>query len=134
MKPKEYLVSIGELAEVKRGRLSLAHIELCKKAAAAGVSIEGYSITTGATKDAPVTVTKEKVTNEKVVLELVPYRYPEDEFQAYELVDGKKKSRSLREVCRNSRVSLVVCPCDSHRIVNTSGTGDVSVYVERKKV
>lgn len=132
MKPKEYLVSIGELDEVKRGRLSLAHIELCKKAAAQGVSIEGYSITTGATKETPAVVTKEKVTNEKVIMELVPYRFPEDVFRAYELVNGKKKFRSLREVCRNSRVSMVVCPCDSHRIVATDGTGDVSVYVERK--
>lgn len=134
MKPKEYLVSIGVLekgAENQRGRLSLANIELCKEAAAKGVSIEGYSVSTGPTKDAPV-VTKEKVTNEKVIAELAPYRYPENEFQAYELVDGKKKARSLREVCRNSRVSLVVCPCDSHRIVATDARGDVAVYVERK--
>jgi len=134
MKPKEYLVSIGVLEKGKenqRGRLSLAHIEMCKEAAAKGISIEGYTLSTGPTKDAPV-VTKEKVTNEKVIMELVPYRFPEDEFRAYELVNGKKKVRSLREVCRNSRVSMVVCPCDSHRIVATDGSGDVAVYVERK--
>ena len=132
MKPKEYLVSIGELKEVGRGRLSLAHIEMCKAAAAKGVLIEGYSVTQGKDSSTGPTVTKEKVTNEKVVLELVPYRYPEAEFQAYELVNGKKRMRSLREVCRHSRVSLVVCPCDNHRIVATDGTGDVSVYIERK--
>jgi hypothetical protein len=132
MKPKEYLVSIGELETVGRGRLSLAHIELCKKAAAAGVNIEGYSVSTAVDKDAPVVVTKEKVTNEKVILELAPYRYPEDEYRAYELVDGKKKYRSLREICRHSMVSLVCCPCDAHRIVATDARGDVSVYIERK--
>jgi hypothetical protein len=132
MKPKEYLVSIGELKEVGRGRLSLAHIELCKKAAAGGVNIEGYSVSQAKDLSTGPVVTKEKVTNEKVILELAPYRYPEDEFQAYELRDGKKKVRSLREICRHSMVSLVCCPCDAHQIVATDGTGDVSVYIERK--
>lgn len=132
MKPKEYLVSIGELKEVGRGRLSLAHIEMCKKAAAEGVKIEGYSVSTGPSKEAAPVVTKEKVSTEKVIAELAPYRYPENEFQAYELRDGKKKIRSLREVCRHSMVSLVVCPCDSHQIVSTDGTRNVSVYIERK--
>jgi len=133
MKPKEYLVSIGELTEIKRGRLSLAHIEMCKEAAGKGISIEGYSVSKGENTSTGPVVTKEKVTNEKVVLELMEYRYPENEFQAYELNDnGRKKVRSLREICRHSGVSLVCCPCDAHRIVNTSGTGDVSVYIERK--
>jgi hypothetical protein len=132
MKPKEYLVSIGELKEIGRGRLSLAHIELCKKAAAEGVKIEGYSVSTGPSKETAPVVTKEKISTEKVIAELPHERFPEDEFRLYELVDGKKITRGLREVCRNSGVSLLYCPCDSHRIVNRDGTGDVSVYVERK--
>jgi hypothetical protein len=132
MKPKEYLVSIGALDEIKRGRLSLAHIELCKEAAGKGIAIEGYSISTAAVNDKPAIVTKEKVTNEKVIAELAPYRYPENEFRAYELVDGKKEYRSLREACRQTRVSLVCCPCDNHEIVATDGTGSVQVFIERK--
>jgi len=133
MKPKEYLVSIGELDEVKRGRLSLAHIELCKKAAANGVSIEGYSITTGATKETPAIVTKSKVTNEKVILEMAPYRYPLEDFQCYEMVNGKKVIRNLKEVCGHTGYSLVQCPFDApHLITSTDATGSVAVYIERK--
>lgn len=132
MKPKEYLVSIGALDEVKRGRLSLAHIELCKKAAAEGVVIEGYSVTSAATAQNEAVVEKVKVSSEKEVVEPAPLRFPEDEYVAVEMRDGKRVIRSLREACRHSRLSLVGCPCDSHEIVAHDGRGNVSVTIERK--
>lgn len=133
MKPKEYLVSIGELKEIKRGRLSLAHIELCKKAAANGIRIEGYSIATAATDETPAVVTKSKISTEKVIADLPAEIYPENEFTAYEFVDGKKIPRGMREVCRHSGVSLIYCPCNGHKIVaRDSNLNGALVYIERK--
>jgi len=67
----------------------------------------------------------------KTVVELAPYRYTEDEFEAVETVSGK--TRSMRESCRGCRVSLVVCYCPNPHIVATNGTGSVEVAIKRKK-
>lgn len=134
MKPKAYLVKAGRLpagSENARGRLSLDNIQFLTAAAAKGEQIDGYSSTTNVvTKE--VTVTKVVSNGEQSVVELAPYRYTEDEFQAYELRDGKKVIRSLREACRNTGLSLVGCMCNEHLIVAHDGSGSVRVYVEGK--
>lgn len=138
---KEYLVSIGELppgSENMRGRVSVAHEAICAAAAAKGVNIKGYSVSTStATADKPAETTVKKVdpTTVKTVAELPDYRYPENEYQVFETntrSGGKKVMRSLRSICRHSSVSLVVCPCDSHQIVARDGSGWIPVTVERK--
>jgi hypothetical protein len=130
MKPKEYLLSIGAIKEIGRGRLSREHIEMCKEAAKKGVSIEGYSVTTG--PDAEKTVEKVAVSTEKQVIEPMPIRYPEDEYVAVEFREGKRVLRGMREACRQTGLSLVGCPCDNHQIVAHDGRGNVSVTIERK--
>lgn len=133
---KGYLVSIGALppgSENKRGRLSVAHQQLIEKAVAEGIQIQGYSVAPTPTAPAPV-VKKATVSTEKQILEPAPYHYPENEYRAYELVDGKRKYRSLREACRHCRLSLVGCWCATPEIVSTDGTKSVRIYIERKEV
>lgn len=136
---KQYLVSIGELpsgSENVRGRVSVAHEALCAAAAAKGIAIKGYAVSTStATADKPAETTVKKVdaTNVKVIAELPDYRYPEAEFVAIERRNGKRVERGMREICRHSMVSLVVCPCDNHQIVAHDARGDVPVTIERKR-
>jgi hypothetical protein len=121
--------------------MSQAHIDIIKEAVKNGVFIEGYSLVTPGPSPAKSTnavdkpeVERVKVSNEKVVAEPAPILYPEDEFVAVEWVDGKKVKRSMREVCRNTRTSLVACPCQSHRIVASGGRyseDGVTVTIER---
>lgn len=68
--------------------------------------------------------------NEKVIYELMPMRYSEDEFVAVE--KGTGKTRSLREACRGCSCSLVGCWCKTPRIVKTDGSGSVEVTIKRK--
>lgn len=130
MKPKEYLVKHGHLDKIGRGRLSSKHIEIIENAVANGANIEGYSATAAPVENEPKVV--RKVENNNDIVELQPYRYSEDEFVAFEYVDGKKITRSLREACRNCRVSLVQCWCGNPTIVARNGCGDVSVTIVRK--
>lgn len=136
MKPKEYLLKHGYIDEIKRGRLSLDHIEVIKDAVANGEYIEGYSLDTGPAgtpQKATNAVKRDPVSNGKEIVELMPYRYPEDKFVAYEYRDGKKVKRSLREICRNCGVSMVCCVCGSPRAVAHDGRGDVAIYIEEAK-
>lgn len=133
MKPKEYLVSIGAIDKVGRGRLSAAHIELCKEGAAKGISIEGYSVSTApvtSTDDKPKTVvTKSAPSGEKVISDFV-ILYDEREFKAIERT--AKVERSMREACGNCRVSLVQCTCGAPAIVARDASGSVRVDIVRR--
>ena len=132
MRPKEWLVKNGHLppgSEEKRGRISLENIERIKKAVAEGAVIDGYSVSKTEKSTAPV-VEKAKVSTEKQVIEPAPYRYPETEFMVVETESGKL--RNMREACNNCRCSLVVCWCESPRIVATDGRGSVLVTIKRR--
>jgi len=69
-----------------------------------------------------------EVSNVKQIADIPPYRFPEDEFEAYEFINGKKKPVSLRECCNNCRVSLVAHSCEDPTYL-----GDRKVYIVRKK-
>lgn len=127
MKPKEYLVSIGELTEVKRGRLSLAHIEMCKKAAAEGISIEGYEVSRPTAAQPNVEVKKVAVTNEKVVSEVF-IRYELDEFVAVE-ADGTR--HDLKQACKCG-YSLVGHICENPQILVKGKSGHQPVTIVRR--
>lgn len=121
----------GHIKEIKRGRISRDHDALIQKAVAAGAKIEGYSAA-GTGESEPV-VTKDAQPDTGVV-ELAPYRFPEEDFKAVEFRNGKKIERSLRSACNNRGcgVSLVVCYCAEPRIVAHDGGGSVRVYIERR--
>ena len=80
------------------------------------------------TKTAKVTVTKD--TSETGFVEPVPYRYDERKFKA---VESGGRERSMREACWNCHVSLVVCYCESPRILALPPrTGSVVVSIVPK--
>lgn len=60
------------------------------------------------------------------------FRFSEEEFVAFERVNGTKKFRGMREACRLCGCSLVGCYCDAPEIVATDGTRNVAVFIERK--
>lgn len=64
---------------------------------------------------------------EKVISEII-YTYPEDEFEAYEFVNGKKKPVSMRECCNTCRVSFV-----GHRCSNPTYLDYRKVFIIPKK-
>lgn len=133
MKPKEYLVSIGAIAEVGRGRLSAENIQKCKDAAAKGVSIEGYSVSMvsqpNSTAAPEPVVSKVAVSTDKVIREgLITYDI--NSFIAREKESGKV--RSMKEACNNCRVSLVGHACSHPTIVATNSRGFVAVEIVSK--
>lgn len=132
MKAKEYLLKQGKITDITRGRISKDNHEFLKHAVSKGASIEGYSVSTARVGNVEPVVSKVALSNEKVVSELMPYRYTEEAYQAYQFIDGKKVTRSLREACRGCGYSLVVCYCVEPRIVALDGSSSVRIYVERK--
>lgn len=133
MKAKEWLLANGHIQAITRGRISSANKALIEDAVRKGAKIEGYSVSTAPVKaDTPQVVSKVATTTEKTIADLPPYRYPEDEFVAFERDNGKKVTRSLRCACNKCRQSLVVCWCEEPAIVARDGRGSVRVYIERK--
>lgn len=122
LRPKEYLVSIKELppgSERARGRLSKAHDELCRKAAASGVEILGYTVT------AKAEVTKAAPSSDKTPVHPL-IRFPEETWKAVQ-EDGKV--RSMREACRGCGMSLTGHHCDNPTIVSLDGTESIPVTI-----
>lgn len=140
-KAKVALVEAGIIKQAGRGRISADGHAWLKKQYDNGVRFsdwpKGEVVVTKskATKSKPETETikvkrTEQSGGEKIVAELAPYRFTEEEFMAVE--KGTKIERSLRSACNNCRVSLVVCYCAQPRIVALDGGGSVEVTIKRK--
>lgn len=149
MRVKEWLVSQGHLSEAGKGRLSLENLARVEKAHAAGTRFDNWPLTntpakrakairdgSAATQSKPKPVRTEaareiaKGGEATDIQEIAPYTHTEATHSVYELVDGVRKARSLREVCNNCRVSLVQCECGHPEIVSLdSRNGHVRVYI-----
>lgn len=59
----------------------------------------------------------------------IPEYIRDVDHEVYEFDNGKKIHRSMREVCRRCRVSLVICGCNNPRIAARDGNPDgVTVF------
>lgn len=121
MKPKEWLLKNGHIKEITRGRISRENHALIEAAVKNGAKIEGYSVSTAAPVEGndetpESTVTKAKVSSEKVIYDVGPERYVEDETVGYIHQDGKQVEISLRTVCNTCGASLTYHMCDSPRV------------------
>lgn len=132
--PKEYLLSIGAIKEVGRGRLSKENIELCKQGAAKGISIQGYSISTSKPDADGVTETlvkKEEVSSGvKEVIEPF-YRYGEAGVNTHEAVTSDGRVYNLRQACICG-YSLSGHICDDPQILTEKMVGHERVTIRVK--
>ena len=121
---KQALLKAGRIDAIKRGRISLDNHAWLKTQYDQGVrftdwpkgEVQTTKSETGATE---VRVKRDaSQTQAKVVYDIGDFRFPEKSFEAYEFVDGKKKSVSLRECCNTCRVSLVNHACDEPTYLN----------------
>lgn len=112
MKPKQYLMSIGAITEITRGRLSREHIEMCKEAAARGVQIEGYSVNDSGTK--PVVV-KEKPRDHNAVLDVPDAVRDENEWNAFLSTPTGPVLIGMKDVCNACSNSFTYCRCEKPR-------------------
>lgn len=138
-KAKVALVEAGIIKSAGRGRISAEGHAWLKQQYDAGKRFSDWpkgevTVTkTEATAEKPAE-SKVKVirtvssSTEKVIADIPPYRFPEDEFEAYEFVNGKKKPVGLRECCNTCRVSLVAHQCDEPTYLNNR-----KVFIVRKK-
>lgn len=124
MTRREFLVSKG-LAKEGRGKFSTAAKDALAAAIAAGTVFDDMVETPKPVKEKSDKPAPRPTT---AIAELPEYRFTEGVNVAREVESGKV--RSLREVCKTLCVSLLVCPCDTHRIVATDGTGDVAVRIK----
>lgn len=106
VKPKQYLLSIGALKEITRGRLSREHIDLCKEAAAKGISIEGYSVNDSGTR--PVVV-KEPPRDHSAVLDVPDAVRDESAWEAFAETPDGLKPVGIKTVCNACGNSLPYC-------------------------
>lgn len=74
-----------------------------------------------------VTVKRDPSESTAKVIADVHIRFPEDDFKAYEFVNGKKSPVSLRECCNTCRVSLMGHMCDEPTYLNLR-----KVFIVRK--
>lgn len=121
-KAKVALVEAGIIKTAGRGRISADGHAWLKQQHEQGVRFSDWPkgevvvTKTEATADTPAKSTvkvirTESTSSEKVIVD-IHYTYPEEDFEAHEFVDGKKKRVGMREVCNNCRVSLVGHWCD----------------------
>lgn len=127
-KAKQALVEAGIIKSAGRGRISADGHAWLKAKHDEGVRFSDWpkgkvevSTSKSSDPDEPAKSTvkvirTESSKGEKVISE-IHYTYPEDEFEAFEYVNGKKKSVSMRECCNNCRVSLVGHSCDHPTIL-----------------
>lgn len=132
MRAKSWLYEQGHIAADGRGRMPRVSVKNGREIA--GILDEAYQSGTkfsdwpkGVVAEVKAAVKPKAETTDTGVVDLAPYRFPEDEFKALEV--GTKKERSLREACRNCRNSLVGCWCVSPEIVATNGNGSVKVRI-----
>lgn len=153
MKAKEWLLKQGLIAEIARGRISLANHEALRKAAESGVEFSDWpkgkvetvirktASDTGAvaiTEQVTRVIRNKDTTAGKVIEEIAPYRFTEDTHEVWEeTASGKRVKRSLKEVCQYCRVSLVQDICDlagrNPSIVSATQMGHVDVTIVRRK-
>lgn len=115
MKPKQWLADNGHIDKAdinKRGRMSGAHVALIKEAVAAGVHIEGYSVSKPAVqtaKPAGETVERDKATSTGIAD--VPDMVRDD--RDWDVFDdaGKPFVIGIKGCCENCRNSLTYCHC-----------------------
>jgi hypothetical protein len=155
MKPKDYLKDNcpfkgdkgHECVKEGKGRLSLQHVEVIKEAVSKGIQIDGYSVTTAAPVNAPrkslanarAVVERQKAGTDTLITIPAP-RYPEEDYHAYAMVDGKKVKVGMRECCSNcydltrSHRSLTYCICENPKVstVLTRVPEPYPVTIERK--
>lgn len=128
MRRKEYAVSLG-LATPGKGRMSREALEAIEKARAGGQVFDDDVVTTPTPRAQP-TVSVKKDISPRVASEDQPgdlnhvsglyMRYPlETVFQGVG-EGGKKYTVTARAICYNTSVSIVGCPCDSHRTLVSS--------------
>lgn len=133
MTRREYLASKG-LAKLGRGKFSAAAIaELDRARREDGIIFLDDDAPVKAPKPTgpkPAAAPKPKRREDTGIAAEPQYRYTEATHVAREVKSGKV--RSLREACRLTRVSMLVCPCDVHKIVATDGTKSVDVVVTAK--
>ena len=121
---REWAAERGLCKAGVRGRLPKAATEAIAEAIANGVQFADVK----AVKDKDGVVEVKRIAADKEVADIPAY-VRETTHEVYELVDGKKVHRSMREVCRNCCASLVLCTCGAPRIVSRDGNPDgVAVY------
>ena len=127
---REYAASLGLAIAGARGKFSTAAKDAIAKAEAGGMRFSDTVTTSAPTK----TVKSEKSpvlgkTDARMAEYLFPdeYRFPEAEYRATVLDNGKRREVSLRECCNTCKVSLVNHACDAPTI--HSGT---PVKIERR--
>ena len=131
---REWLVSQG-LAKPGRGKFSKAAHQALAKALGEGIKFSDYPKSANPAPVKTVKATGDKPAPTPVKSSSVPdvmfedeYRYPEADYQAVRFEDGKKIVHSMREVCNNCRVSLVMCGCE-----DTTIYGRLKVKIVAKK-
>ena len=145
LRAKEALHKAGRIDKIGRGRISADNHAWLKSEYDKGERFSDWpkgevQVTKTQDKETGAESTTVKVkrdpsqSTEKVVADLMPYLYPEDEFVAIETdrKTGKRVERSMRSACNNCRVSLVVCVCGQPRIVARDGGSSVRVDIERR--
>lgn len=138
MRAKAWLVENGHLEKDGRGRLPLRVLSILEDARKSGTTFSDWPkgtvevSTDASTNTKTVVVKRDASSHEKMVHELAPENFPENEFVVFERLNGRRSYRSLREACNNCRVSLVQCHCGTPTIVARNGKGSVSVYIERR--
>jgi hypothetical protein len=128
---REYAHSLG-LAKLGRGKFSAAAKEAIAKAEAEGMrfSDSGTVVRVATpTGDAPAAPVR---SDARASLYICPsdFRFPEGEWQAVAVIDGKRTVFGMRECCNTCRVSLT-----NHACASPSIHGNIAVTIEpRKKV
>lgn len=123
-KAKVALVEAGIIKSAGRGRISAEGHAWLKQQHDAGMRFSDWpkgEVTVSKSEKTEKTVVKVSTPQprgEKVISEIAPYRYPEESFEAFEMVNGKKVAVSLRECCNTCRVSLVAHFCDNPTYLN----------------
>jgi hypothetical protein len=122
------LVSAG-LAKPGRGKFSTAAKAWLDAQRAAGVkfSDDDGPVKVVSTKKSDNPAPKVESAGMADYLFQSDYRFPEDEYRAFQRVNGKKVFHGMREVCNNCRVSLVNHGCDAPTI-----HGNIAVVIERR--
>ncbi len=117
MTKREYAVSLG-LAKPSRGKFSTA-----AKEAIAAKEAEGYVFADATTATAPAPATKDEAkpvpADPRDSLYICPsdFRFPEEEWKAVAVVDGKRVVYSMRECCNNCRCSLTNHMCNTPSVL-----------------
>ena len=138
---RDWLADKGLAKRGTRGKFSNAAHAALNEALASGTKFSDWpkrdiqvQASTGESNVETRTVRAVAPSTEKHVADLAPDVYPEVEYRAYELRDGRKVERSMRSACQTPGTwhSLTHCTCPEPVIVATDGSGSVRVYIERR--